>query len=83
MGQFYIIFAVAKSKIKLAHQQKMEFKMNVNVVMSKDLTIEAESLRDAMSKAQEMMEKPNKCKEQTITKILFGERPPYNMSNIG
>ena len=61
----------------------MEFKMNVNVVMSKDLTIEAESLRDAMSKAQEMMEKPNKCKGQNITKILFGERPPYNMSNIG
>ena len=57
--------------------------MNVNVVMSKDLTIEAESLRDAMNKAQEMMEKPNKRKDHTITKILFGERPPYNMSNIG
>ena len=83
MGQFYIIFAVAKSKIKLAHQQKMEFKMNVNVVMSKDLTIEAESLREAMNKAQEMMAQPKECQEHTITKILFGERPPYNMSNIG
>ena len=57
--------------------------MNVNVVMSKDLTIEAESLREAMNKAQKMMDSSKNCQEHTITKILFGERPPYNMSNIG
>ena len=57
--------------------------MNVNVVMSKDLTIEAESLREAMNKAQKMMDSSKNCQKHTITKILFGERPPYNMSNIG
>jgi hypothetical protein len=80
---FYINFAPAKVKSKQAQKIKMEFKMNVNVVMSKDLTIEAESLREAMNKAQEMMAQPKECQEHTITKILFGERPPYNMSNIG
>ena len=32
--------------------------MSVNIVMNKDLTIEAESLREATNKAQELMAEP-------------------------
>jgi hypothetical protein len=33
----------------------MEFKLRANVVMSKNLTVEADNLNDAVKKAQEMM----------------------------
>jgi hypothetical protein len=58
----------------------MEFKMSVNIVMNKDLTIEAESLREATNKAQKLMAEP--AQELTITKILFGERTSYNVSSF-
>ena len=54
--------------------------MNVSIIMNKDVTIEAESLREATNKAQELMEKPEQ--ELAITKILVGERTSYNVSGF-
>ena len=33
----------------------MEFKLRANIVMSKELTVEAENLKEAMDKAQAMI----------------------------
>ena len=54
----------------------MEFKIRANIVMSKDLTIEAVDLADAMQKATDIMSKPIKRDELTITRFYFDEISP-------
>ena len=51
----------------------MEFKIRANIVMSKELTIEAENLKDAMDKAQEMMTEPIPYKELTPMKVYYDD----------
>ena len=56
----------------------MEFKMRANIVMSKELTIEANDLGEAMEKAQAMMAEPIPYRELTPTKVYFDEISPMN-----
>ena len=49
----------------------MEFKLRANIVMSKELTIEAEHLGEAMKKAEEMMAGPISMKELKTSKVYF------------
>ena len=54
----------------------MEFKLRANVVMSKNLTVEADNLNDAVKKAQEMMSGAISQKELKITNLYFDEISP-------
>lgn len=54
----------------------MEFKLRANIVMSKELTIDADNLAEAMHKAQAIMAKPLMYKEMTATKIYYDEISP-------
>ena len=56
----------------------MEFKLRANIVMSKELTIEANDLGEAMDKAEAMMAEPIPYKELTPTKLYFDEISPMN-----
>ena len=56
----------------------MEFKMRANIVMSKELTVEANDLGEAMDKAEAMMAEPIPYKELTPTKVYFDEISPMN-----
>ena len=56
----------------------MEFKMRANIVMSKELTVEANNLAEAMEKAEAMMAEPIPYKELTPTKLYFDEISPMN-----
>jgi hypothetical protein len=49
----------------------MEFKIRANIVMSKELSIEADNLSDAMDKAQEIMAGPQNMKEFKPSKVQF------------
>ena len=49
----------------------MEFKLRANIVMSKELTIEAEHLAEALEKAQAMMAEPVPMKELTTREMYF------------
>lgn len=49
----------------------MEFKIRANIVMSKELSIEADNLSDAMDKAQEIMAGPQNKKEFKPSKVQF------------
>lgn len=51
----------------------MEFKLRANIVMSKELTVEAENFKDAMDKAKAMMAEPIPDKEMTMTKVYFDD----------
>ena len=51
----------------------MEFKLRANIVMSKELTIEAENLKEAMDKAQAMMAEPISYKDLTMTKVYYDD----------
>ena len=51
----------------------MEFKLRANIVMSKELTIEAENLKEAMDKAQAMMAEPILYKDLTMTKVYYDD----------
>ena len=51
----------------------MEFKLRANIVMSKELTVEAENTKDAMDKAKAMMAEPIPYKEMTMTKVYFDD----------
>ena len=51
----------------------MEFKLRANIVMSRELTIEAENLKEAMEKAQAMMAEPIPYKELTMTKVYYDD----------
>lgn len=52
--------------------------MRANIVMSKELTIEANDLGEAMDKAEAMMAEPIPYKELTPTKVYFDEISPMN-----
>ena len=56
----------------------MEFKLRANIVMSKELTVEANDLGEAMDKAEAMMAEPIPYKELTPTKVFFDEISPMN-----
>ena len=49
----------------------MEFKIRANIVMSKELSIEADNLSDAMDKAKEIMAGPQNMKEFKPSKVQF------------
>ena len=49
----------------------MEIKLRANIVMSKELTIEANDWSEAVDKAQAMMAEPIPYKELTPTKLYF------------
>lgn len=51
----------------------MEYKLKANILMSRELTVEAEDLTEAMNKAQAMMTEPEAMKELTHTKVYFEE----------
>ena len=54
----------------------MEFKLRANIVMSKELTVDADDLVEAMDKAQAMMAEPVPYSEMTLSKIYFDEISP-------
>lgn len=56
----------------------MEFKLRANIVMSKELTVEANDWSEAVDKAQAMMAEPIPYKELTPTKLYFDEISPMN-----
>ena len=56
---------------KLKSLRVMEFKLRANIVMSKELTVEAEHLDEAMKKAEEMMAGPISMKELKTSKVYF------------
>ena len=56
----------------------MEFKMRANIVMSKELTVEANDWSEAVDKAQAMMAEPIPYRELTPTKLYFDEISPMN-----
>jgi hypothetical protein len=51
----------------------MEIKLRANIVMSKELTIEAENPLDAVNKAHAMMAEPGSMKGLTPIKMYFDE----------
>ena len=51
----------------------MEFKLRANIVMSRELTVEAENLKEAMDKAQTMMGEPIIYKDLTMTKVYYDD----------
>ncbi len=51
----------------------MEFKLRANIVMSRELTVEAENLKEAMDKAQAMMGEPITYKDLTMTKVYYDD----------
>lgn len=51
----------------------MEFKFRANIVMSKELTIEANDLNEAMEKVKAMFNDPVSLKDWEITKLYFDE----------
>ena len=54
----------------------MEFNLRINIVMSKDLSIEATNIVEAMEKGKEMIKHPFMRKEMTATNIYFDEIGP-------
>ena len=51
----------------------MEIKLRANIVMSKELTIEANDWTEALEKAQAMMAEPIPYKELTPTRVFYDE----------
>ena len=49
----------------------MEFKIRANIVMSKEPSIEADNLSDAMDKAQEILAGPQNMKEFKPSKVQY------------
>ena len=49
----------------------MEIKLRANIVMSKELTIEANDWTEALEKAQAMMTEPVPMKELTTREMYF------------
>ena len=56
----------------------MEIKLRANIVMSKELTIEANDWTEALEKAQAMMAEPIPYKELTPTRVFYDEISPMN-----
>ena len=51
----------------------MEIKLRANIVMSRELTVEAENLAEAMDKVQAKMAEPMSYKELTMTKVYYDD----------
>ena len=49
----------------------MEFKIRANIVMSRELTIEADGFNEAVEKAQARMSEPIRRDELTFEKIYY------------
>lgn len=49
----------------------MEFKIQANIIMSKELSIEADNLSEAMDKAQKVMAGPQNMKEFKPSKVQY------------
>ena len=49
----------------------MEFKIRANIIMSRNLTIEADNLKEAMEKVKDMMAKPFASNELMPRKIYY------------
>ena len=56
----------------------MEYKFRANIVMSKELTIEANDWTEAVEKARAMMAEPIPYKELTPTRVFYDEISPIN-----
>jgi len=56
----------------------MEIKLRANIVMSKNLTIEANDWAEALEKARTMMAEPIPYKELTPTRVFYDEISPIN-----
>ena len=54
----------------------MEFNLRINIVMSKDLSIEATNIVEAMEKGKEMIKHPFMRKELTEREVYFEEIGP-------
>ena len=49
----------------------MEFKIRANIIMSRNLTVEADNLKEAMEKVKDMMAKPCPSNELMPRKIYY------------
>lgn len=49
----------------------MEFLFRADIIMSKELSIEAENLSDAMDQAKEMMAGPQKIEDFKLSKVQY------------
>lgn len=49
----------------------MEFKIRANIIMSRNLTVEADNLKEAMEKVKDMMAKPFSSNELMPRKIYY------------
>ena len=56
----------------------MEFKFRANIVMSKELTIEANDWTEAVDKAHAMMAEPIPYKNLTPTKLYYEDISPMS-----
>ena len=57
----------------------MEFKLRANIVMSKELTVEANNLAEAMEKAVAMMAEQITYEELTPTSVFYDEISPVKV----
>ena len=53
----------------------MEFKIRANIVMSRNLTVEADNMKEAMEKVKDMMAKPFTSNELTGRFIMTSSVP--------
>ena len=54
----------------------MEFKLRANIVMSKELAVEADDFMEAMDRAKAMMTEPVPYSELTVTQVYYDEISP-------
>ena len=54
----------------------MEFNLRINIVMGRDLTIEADNIMDAMEKGKALIRQPFMRRELTEREIYFEEIGP-------
>ena len=51
----------------------MEYKIRANIIMSRNLTVEANNLKEAMEKVKDMMAKPFPSNELTPRKVYYSD----------
>ena len=51
----------------------MKFKLRANIVMSKELAVEADDIMEAMDRAKAMMAEPVPYSELTVTQVYYDE----------
>lgn len=56
----------------------MEFNLRANIIMSRELTVDASNLNDALEKAKDIMSKPMPYRDLTPRKIYYDEISPMN-----